>query len=214
MDFEALKAWLARQTRKQIRIRWLLALLGVVLTPIALVVDAFLIFVIVRRITRDWDDPQMNVKCLWVTLGIIPVLFVINRFMDRGKGTEKYYHDEPDTSVTGSYWRVRKAEAGIFLWVLFTGPRLVDWVIFSLRQIRQLTRQDTHSCAAVLWLLVVKAKRTAYPDLQRELDWLDVEATLPQLAWISGVLYIKTTPPAVSLTDDLRNAIRAGEAIP
>jgi len=44
---------------------------------------------------------------------------------------------------------------------------------------------------------MLKGKRVAYPDPHREVDWLDVEATLPQLAWITGVLYIKTDPRLV-----------------
>jgi len=57
-----------------------------------------------------------------------------------------------------------------------------------------------------------EGKRGAHPDIQRELDWLDLEGTLPQFAWIPGVLYINTAPGALSLTEDLRTAIREGTA--
>ena len=97
-----------------------------------------------------------------------------------------------------------------FLWVIFTGPRLIDWVIFSFGEISRLKKQDSHSCAAVLWLLLLKGKKVPYPDIQREFDWIDLEATLSQLSWITGLLHLKSPPPGLSLTEDLRVAIRPG----
>jgi hypothetical protein len=213
MDFEAIKAWLARQTNKQIQIRWLCALLGIVLTPVGLAIGVVLIFAIARLSARHSANPGIDAKCAWIALCSLPVLFIINFFTPRNTGPEKYYHDDPDTSLVGGYVTRRKVQARVFLWLLFTGPRLVDWVISSFRRIYRLKKQDTHGCAAVLWLLMVKGKRVAYTDIQRELDWLDVEATAPQLAWIPGVFYIRTGPPAVSLSEDLRTAIRSGAAV-
>ena len=210
MDFETIKAWLSKQTNRQIRIRWWLALLGLFLTPFGIAVGAFLVFVIAWVSTHDSSDPAIDAKCLWIALAGVPVLFVINRFMPRHEGQEKYYHDEPDTSFVGHYVNREKVKLRFLLWLLFTGPRLVDWWISSFRRIYRLQKQDTHSCAAVLWLLLLKGKRLAYADFQSEFDWLDVEATLPQLAWLPGMLYFKTQPPAVSLTEDLRTAIRQG----
>jgi len=213
MDFESVKAWLARQTGREIRIRWLLACLGILLTPFALIVGIFLLFAFARMISKDWNDPNIDVKCIWVALGIMVLLFVVNRFMPREK--ENYYdHDEPDGSLIGDYTHRKKVQARFLLWILFTGPRLVDWVIFSFRRIYRLKKQDTHSCAALLWLLLLKGRRTPYPDIIRELDWLDLEGTLPQVAWIPGVLCFQTQPPAVTLTDDLRTAIRQGSPPP
>jgi hypothetical protein len=208
MNFESIKAWLTSQTEKQIRTRWLMAALGLVLTPIALAIGFFLAFIIARASMRDSTDPGTDLKCFWVALGAMPVLFIINRFMPRSDGKEKYYHEEPDTSLVGTYVARRKVQLGIFMWLLFTAPRVVDWVMASFREIYRLKKQDTHSCAAVLWLAMIKGRRVPYPDIQRELDWLDLDATLPQLAWLPGVLYIKTEPGAVSLSEDLRTAIR------
>jgi len=165
------------------------------------------VFVIAHAFTRDSQDPQIDTKCLWFTLVFIPLLFVVNRFMPR-KEKEVYYHEEPDTSLAGSYLSRQKVKISILLWLLFTGPRLVDWVIYSFRRISHLKRQDTHSCAAVLWLLLVKGKRVQFTDIQIELDWVDVEKTMAELAWMDGLLFIKTGPPAASLSDDFRTEIR------
>jgi heme/copper-type cytochrome/quinol oxidase subunit 2 len=214
MNFEAVKDWLTQQTSKQIRNRWLLAFLGILLTPIALAVSAFLIFIIVRAFNRGSDDPNVDAKCFWITLGIIPVLFVINYFMPSSNEPEKFYHEEPDDSLVGSYIHRRKTQARFFFWFLFTGPRLISWSIYSFREISRLKALDTHSCAAVLWLLMIKHSKVSYPDIQRELDWLDMDATLPQLARISGVRQLTTPPPGLSLSEDLRTAIRTGASVP
>jgi len=212
MDFESIKGWLTLQTRRQIRTCWLLAFLGLLLTPIALAAGMLLVYIIARVLTRDAHDAQTEALCFWIALGSMPVLFLINRFTPRSTEKEKFYHEDPDTSLVGSYMRRRKAESRFFLWILFTGPRCVDWTISSFRQIHRLQKQDTHSCAALLWLLMLKGKRVGYPDIQRELDWLDLGATAPQIGWLPGVLYINSAPPALSLTEDLRVAIRQGTA--
>ena len=212
MDFEAVKAWLIRQTDRQIRVRWLLALLGIVLTPVALADGSLLIFVLVRAFGRDSTDPGMDARCFWIALGAVPVMFIINRLTRRPDEPEKYYHEAAveDDSLVGSYVHRRKVQLRFFLWVIFTGPRLVDWVIFSFREISRLKKQDSHSCAAVLWLLLLKGKKVPYPEIQCEFDWLDLETTLSQLSWITGLLHLKNPPPGLSLTEDLRVAIRSG----
>ncbi len=214
MDFESIKTWLAQQTSREIRIRWLLASLGILLAPLAVIVGVSLLFAIARLVTRDWNDPRIDVKCAWTALGIMALLFVVNRFTPRNEKETYYNDDEPDGSLIGSYTHRKKVQARFLLWILFTGPRLVDWVIFSFSRIYRLKKQDTHSCAALLWLLLLKGKRVPYSDITRELDWLDLEATLPQLSWISGVLYFQTQPPAITVTDDLRTAIRQGAPPP
>jgi hypothetical protein len=157
---------------------------------------------------RDSPDPNVAATCVWIGLASIPVLFLINFFIPRGDKKEVYYHDEPDTSVIGMYQTRQRVKIQVILWILFTGPRLVNWSIFSFKRIVQLKRQDTHGCAAVIWLLLAKGRRLAYPDIQTELDWVDVEATMRQLAWVPGLLFIKREHPAVSLTDDFRAEIR------
>jgi len=39
---------------------------------------------------------------------------------------------------------------------------------------------------------------------QTELDWVDVRKDHGELAWLDGLLFIKTGPPAASLSDDFR----------
>ena len=212
MNFESIKAWLAQQTRREVRTRWMFIVLGVVLTPLALIVGTFVIFVVALFITKDWKDPNIGIKCLRVAVGSIPVLFLISFLLTRDQ-TETYYHEESDGTLVGSYMYHRKLQMQLLLWVLFTSPRLVEWVFFSFGRIRQLSRQDTHSCAAVLCVLLAKGKRLPYPDIQKALEWLDLENILPQLAWIPGVLFIKSDPPALTVTDELRDAIREGVAL-
>jgi hypothetical protein len=96
---------------------------------------------------------------------------------------------------------------------MFTGPRLCNWAIASMREARQWQRQDAHGCAAVLWLLLSRPKKVPYEDFQSEIPWLDLANVLPQITQISGVLQLQGPPAGLSLTDDLRKAIRTGGPI-
>jgi hypothetical protein len=93
------------------------------------------------------------------------------------------------------------------LWIIFTGPRLVDWGMTSAREWREWRAYDTHSCGAVLWLLAARLKKVPYEEIQREIPWLNVDETGPALMKIPGVLKLKTPPAGLGLTDDLRTAI-------
>ena len=99
--------------------------------------------------------------------------------------------------------------AHVFLWILFTGPRLLDWAIHSFRESARWKQTDTHSCAAVIWMVATRPRKVSFEDIRRELDWLDLEATLPQLKRIPGVLFLKGPPPGVGLTQEFRSAMRS-----
>lgn len=216
MDFEAVKLWLANHTSRQIRNRWLLVSLGFVLLPAATVVGGILIYAVLFLISHQSDrDPDITVldsKILWTTLGIILAMFIINAFIPKKKEPEKFYYEgpEPDDSLIGGYIQRREIVAKFFLWIILTGPRLLSWSTFSLREISRLKKQDVHSCAALLWLMLTKRAKVPYDSISKELDWLDLEATLGQLQHLHGIVFLKNPPPGISMTDDLRSAIRNG----
>src|SRR3989442_1596510 len=151
MEFETVKAWLAPHTHHQIRNRWLLAALGLALLPVATVAGAILIYGVLRVITHDSTDPRMDVKCFWITLGIVLVMFLINLLIPHQREPEKYYHEDSDVddSLVGGYVQRRKVQARFFLWIILTGPRLLSWSVFSFRAISRLKKRDTHGCAAL-----------------------------------------------------------------
>jgi hypothetical protein len=218
MEFETVKLWLANHTNRQIRNRWLLAWLGFILLPVATAVGGLLIYTFLHLVTHqsnNRDDDFKDARCLWITLGIILAMFIINLLIPKKKEPEKYYSEDPevDDSLVGSYVHRRKVQAKFFLWIILTGSRLLSWSIFSLKEISRLKRQDIHSCAALLWLLMAKRGKVSYDDIPRELDWLDAETTLAQIQDLPGVVFLKNPPPGVSLTDDLRTAIRTGAPI-
>jgi hypothetical protein len=212
MEFEAVKTWLTGQTQKQIRNRWWLAFLGLLLLPIATAAGGGLIYILLLAFTRRSEDPQIGIKCLWIALGILLVMFVVNFFIPRNKEEETFYSEDegaPD-SLVGAYVHRRKVQGKFLLWIMLTGPRLLSWSVDSFKEISRLKQRDTHSCAALLWLLMTKRKKVPYEDISQELDWLNLEATLVEIQRIPGVLFLKTPPEGLSLTDDLRAAIRTG----
>jgi MFS family permease len=223
MEFEAVKIWYENHIKRQIRHRWLLAGLGFVLMPFATIVGTALIYGFLFLFAHQSDSihqpddqpPALDLKCFWITLGIVLVMFIVNFLIPKKKRPETFYSEEPDVddSVVGQYVHRRKVVAKLILWIILTGPRLLSWAIFSLKEISRLKKQDTHSCAALLWLLTIKGCKVPYDNIPRDLDWLDVGTTLSQIQDLPGVVFLKNPPPGVSLTDDLRAAIRTGEPI-
>ena len=93
-------------------------------------------------------------------------------------------------------------------WVLFTGPRLLSWSIESFRKARATGQQDTHSCAALLWLLASRPSRVPFEEIPVVLEWLNLETTLPEVQNIPGVIYLAGPPAGLTLSTDLRGAIK------
>jgi len=209
MDFESVKSWLTRWTERQAtHCRWK-GIFGLVLTPLALGTGGTLIFFVLWISLHDqYHHPGNPKTCLWITLGILPCLFIANRFTPRRDLMEERMHEGAPDSFAGDAVERREVLLLTFLWIVFTGPRLVDWALSSFRQMRRAKRMDTHSAAAVLWLALTRGKKVPYEDLQREFDWLDLDTVLPELGQIPGIVFLKNPPPGLSLTQDLRDEIQ------
>ena len=167
---------------------------------------AFVTFIALRRSGAD----DLARTCFWVGLVGVVLMFMVNIFLPREKEAEVYYHDESggDDSFAGRYMARQRAKAQVFAWCLLTGPRLLSWSIFCFKRSARLKRQDTHSCAAVVWTLFTKGKRLSYDEIQREVDWLDLDTTMHQIAWLPGLIFVNKNGPAVSLSEELRSEVR------
>jgi hypothetical protein len=210
MDFEGVKAWLTQQTEKQAKVCRLKATMGFVFAPLAVAVATTCVYWLLRLFTHDRRyNLGDSTKCLSISLAIIPLMFIGNRLTPRRDLMEERMSGD---SVDAGLARYRKGEVLglLFLWILFTGPRLVDWGIASLREGRRWQHQDVHSSAAVLWLLASRLKKVPYEDFAREIPWLNLDDILPELMRIPGVLKLKGPPAGLALTDDLRKAIGTG----
>lgn len=209
MNFEVIKAWFERWNEKQIKSCRLKGIIGFSLTPIALLVASILVYWLLRIFLHDDANNLADPKpCLWITLGIIPVLFIANRFTPRRNLMEERMAEGPDDSFAARAATRRTVIVYFFLWILFTGPRLLDWGLDSFRKIKTWKAMDTRSCAAVLWLLLSRPRKVPYTDVQKELDWLNMEAVLPELAEILGILFLKSPPPGLALTQEFRDTVR------
>jgi hypothetical protein len=213
MDFEGVKTWLGAQARKRAEVCGLKAVTGFVLAPIALWFATTCIYwELWTLFSRHGNPSPADLKmCFWITMAAIPLMFFGNRFVPRRSLMEERMEDDAAglamaREMTGR-WEVL---LHLILWILFTGPRLVDWGMASLRERRQWQTFDTHSCGAVLWLLASRLKKVSYDEIQRELPWLNLDETGPQLMKIPGVLKLKTPPAGLGLTDDLRKIIATG----
>ena len=209
MDFETIKELFIRHMNKKAKICRMTGILGFVLCPVALAVAATCVYGLLRLFTYQRYGPANAGICLWSALGSLPLMFIGNLLTPRGESLMEQRMREgapmPDSSANRSTVLFH-----VFLWVMFTGPRLCNWALASLREARQWQEQDAHGCAAVLWLLLSRPKKVPYEDFQSELPWLDLTMVLPQIIRVSGVLQLQGPPAGLSLTDDLRKAIRTG----
>ena len=210
MDFETVKAWLEKLVHRQIRNRSLAGMLGLILAPVAVAVASASIYALCWVFTSRGGVAN-HPLCIWTTLGIIPCLFIANRFTPKRNLMEERMADGVDGSLAGHYASRQTAKLYFFLWIMFTGPRLLDWALYCFREVKRLKQLDTHSCAGVIWVLLSRPKKVPLDDIQLELPWLDMPAVLPQLRGLEGVVYLPTPPEGLSLTEDLRKAIRSGQ---
>lgn len=96
--------------------------------------------------------------------------------------------------------------------VLFTAPRLVMGAIHNFKRSRRLAGLDVGGCAAILSRLLESDHRVALTEIAADLPALPLEALFPQLAEVSGVLFLKSPPPGLSLSTDLRREILSSVA--
>ncbi len=212
MDFEGVKAWLGRQAERQAKACRMKGVLGFALAPVALVAAATLVYWLLRLFTHDQKYNLGDSKtCLWISLAVIPLMFLGNRVAPRRNlMEERMSGDAMDAAIAHSAIGRGRVVGALFMWILFTGPRLVDWAVASRRESRRWLQMDTHCCAAVLWLLASRFKKVPYEDIQREIPWLNADEIMPELMRIPGVLKLKAPPPGLALTDDLRKAVGTG----
>jgi hypothetical protein len=45
--------------------------------------------------------------------------------------------------------------------------------------------------------------------MRQQLDWLNLDAVLPDITRIPGIVFLKTPPPGLSLTQDFRDQVRS-----
>jgi len=179
--------------------------------PVALVVTGTLIYGLTFLFTHQRGEPVNHTIC-WTAVNVgIPLLFLVNRFT-RPKNSGALL-DEPNDSFDGGYRSRQKVKVLFILWILFTGPRLLDWALSSIREIERLKQRDTHSSAAVLWTLLSSPKKVPFEQIQLELPWLEMDRVIPEVRQLEGVVYLPTAPAGLSLTEDLRKAIRSNQLI-
>jgi len=95
----------------------------------------------------------------------------------------------------------------MFVSILYTGPRLLMGAVHNLRRAKRLATLDTEGCGEILSFLLEREKRVPLPEIAAAFPGRSLEALFPQLAEVSGVLFLKSEPPGLSLSTDLRREI-------
>lgn len=206
MNFENVKSWFGRWVEKRIGSCRVRVAAGFILGPIALAVALCLVYWLTRLLTHDEANNLGSSRtAFWVAMAVLPLVFIGNRLTPRRNLMEERMEEG-----SSGYFSRRQTLRHFFMWILFTGPRCFDWALDSIREMKDWRSVDTHSCAAVLWLLLSRPRKVPYEDIQRELDWVNLDLTLPELARIPGILFLKAPPPGLSLNQDFRDEAREG----
>jgi len=95
----------------------------------------------------------------------------------------------------------------MFVSILYTGPRLLLGTVHNLKRANRLAAIDTESCGAILSFLLEREKRVPLPEIATAFPAKSLDTLFPQLAEVSGVLFLKSDPPGLSLSTDLRREI-------
>lgn len=202
MDFEAVKAWYTESVNRRIAHCRLMGILGLVFMPLALALACGLLFCLLWVFSQRRPDPRAASTCLWISLALIPLMFLLNLAVPRKNFLDRHV-EEGTRAMRGEVY------AQVCLWIVLAGPMLLTWSLNSFRESKWLRERDVHSCAAVLWVLISSYKKVSYEDIQTALPWLDMQATVPLVLTIPGVIQLRTPPEGLSLHQEMREAMRA-----
>lgn len=139
-----------------------------------------------------------------LTAGVVLLLFAGNSRSDR----EAFLTPgELDWRDSLNVFRVLQSIAGVCAELLYAGPRL--WMAGTAAAGRGLgwCRMDFPRAGRVLFELHCHGGRVPLPELTRALPEVDVPAALSELRLLRGVLVLKSSPPGVSLTGELRRQL-------
>jgi hypothetical protein len=211
MEFEAVKAWLEKATRQRIRRDRMRGCLGMAAAPVAIVAAVGLVAVVAwlfSNFGHRAGPHGFHLAYLLVGLAAVPLMFIGNWFFPRESLVDKWAAE--GVPIAG---RRQQAILQGFLWVMCAGPRLFNWAQEGFQEAKELQGQDTHSCAAVLWVLISSPKKVPFADFPAKVPWLNLEAVTPDLRRIPGVLFLRAAPEGLSITQELRDAMWNGGPI-
>ena len=137
-------------------------------------------------------------------VGVVLLLFAGNSRSDR----EAFLAPgELDWRDSLNAFRVLRSVAGVSAELLYAGPRVWLAGVAAGRRAHGWNRMDLPRAARLLFELHCHAGRVPLRDLAQALPEGDWPAALAELRLLHGVLVLKSPPPGVSLTGELRRQL-------
>jgi hypothetical protein len=149
---------------------------------------------------------QMPTVLTIVMAGLVVILMFVGNAMNRqkpsdelplGRGAKAQRNPESSAFIMGS---------GIAD-LLYIGPRML---IASVGLLKQAFRQDqleVDACAEILAVLLSRNSRFSFTELTGQTNLANSLRIYPQLREIEGVVFLKSDPPGLSLTAELREEL-------
>ena len=160
--------------------------------------------------------------CFWITVALLVALFIGNlttarEYLESYSFTTGTASDKvvtfyvPQVGVVSNINPLAPDSAHsylkMFVSILYTGPRLLMGAVHNLRRAKRLAALDTEGCGEILSFLLELEKRVPLTEIAAAFPGRSLEALFPQLAEVSGVLFLKSAPPGLGLSTDLRREI-------
>jgi hypothetical protein len=224
------ESWLQKVARKS-TYQYLFGGLGLVLLAAVVLLVTYWGIYFVIYFGFGWLFPHSHGTRMWTIALVLGLVFVGNALVDRHylqsySFTTGTSHNKPVAikNPFGGYGStinpLAPDSAHSFVKIvadtLCFGPRLMTAAIRLLGGAWRFSKLDVEGCAAVLGFLAGKDGRTVLPEVITAVPpGHDPAAVLKQLHQLDGVLVLKSEPPGLSLTTDLRAELRrVGQARP
>jgi hypothetical protein len=93
---------------------------------------------------------------------------------------------------------------------LYSGPRVMMSAFRTVAKAGRLRKIDVGNCGAVITVLFAAGRKLGFQEITDALgEGFDAARVFPQMADIGGILFLKAEPAGLTLTQELRDAIRA-----
>jgi len=211
---------LASIVRKEIALKIVGGVL-VILLGLAVLTATFWIVYAAIWLGFRWLLPHSHEVRLLVSSVVVVLLFIGNARtsqeylqqykIDTDDGKEGYTIYVPDvgifTNVNFFSLNTMHSFTKVITDLLYVGPRLVVAGYRAFRNAARLKEMDVEGCAGILFLLLAREGRISFSEILKLAPVADPEKVIPQMAYIDGVLFMKSDPPGLTLGSELRERL-------
>jgi hypothetical protein len=217
VSYELVHRWLTDWARKHALLNALTSLATFALAALLLPLTWYIIFAVCIFVApREFNGFLAGL--------VIPAAVIALLFWTESRTPQEYFSEISVTPVHGDQVIVIpnvgsnvnplagdsvNATAKMISDCLCAGPRAVRGAFRFAAKAARLKRLNIEQGAAVLTVLLQAGGRKTYPEIDAGVEGVDLALTVPALRDIDGVVYLRSEPAGMSLTQELRDEVLA-----